>query len=993
MANFWDKDAVVQDNVPPEGTGVPAERQNKGTPFWEMDPVAEREPVKKDFNRVSLSEFRQQRTGGTPGLPQPTREEIASRRGYETEGAPQDLRSAYLKLPPGARNEISGTMVNSYFEQRGYEGNVPTIFDEDMDVHLFKDPADGKWKPLNNLGMDWEDAKDTMKYILAPTIGAAAAGTGGLFVGSPFLGGTAALLADTAISGGFRADDVQELIDAGLVRPDQLSPGVEGAKESAWGVAGFLLGDVMGRTGRKFLSGVDDIPVATDVNRKLVNDLMERYQAKYGEKMEDLPLDKQMMLVAKTGKERAAAARVQARRESLERASMTQKVMIERREKNKVDILNNLQNFTSLVGRQESTDTFRPSGISMQSMVDSSARLIDNLEAPARAELARYDQALSESYTAADRLVDDILRGNRDPQRLPTEFKGVFDAASENFKANMTTQYKAIDEATSGQKVFDIQPLTDELKELRKLAQQDARFQKWIFGEGTEGLSSKPRVRIGKQPGDVADVSDSELSEIIFGQAFRKDSSGLLLSDSAKREMATDTTFNYEAVNSALLSLRKRIREMPKGTNTDTLAQMKRIEQTLEDVRDQGLRGIDEGLAAKQQALDATYKLGKETLDRSIGRKLADVYLEPRPGMDGMLLPSAFDKLFKGDAGAQSVRDIRTLMDMDVVMAGPNNPIDMLGVQDNIRRGLLGQLKSQVTNVGTPGGREARVIKPENFQRFKKEYQDALEFVFTPKELKQMTDATQMERSLQLMERKVQNVKDDIMKFPWGNKEIADDPARLMRTTWPSNKEDMTKFRRSLQLRDAIREQGDPQGLLTDYRSLIAHDMMTKVSKGPDGFDPYALEKYLDTNQELLKEWYTSTGRSGTDMVEGLKAYAEIGKSILEKSGINHLEKDPLLAALNSGARAYVGLFTTPGRILTAVKQIFGGTSMSKEADFILNPSKYIKNQEFYEILDSKPMRALQRAGGHSIMNSIRESEEAEEAEFLPYLTPPDEMD
>jgi len=79
-----------------------------------------------------------------------------------------------------------------------------------------------------------------------------------------------------------------------------------------------------------------------------------------------------------------------------------------------------------------------------------------------------------------------------------------------------------------------------------------------------------------------------------------------------------------------------------------------------------------------------------------------------------------------------------------------------------------------------------------------------------------------------------------------------------------------------------------------------------------------------------------------------------------------------------------VGIFTTPGRILTAGKQILGGTSTAKEADFILNPEKYIKNQEYFDILDSPSFRALMRGGGHSIINSFRQEREAEEAQALP---------
>jgi hypothetical protein len=351
--------------------------------------------------------------------------------------------------------------------------------------------------------------------------------------------------------------------------------------------------------------------------------------------------------------------------------------------------------------------------------------------------------------------------------------------------------------------------------------------------------------------------------------------------------------------------------------------------------------------------------------------------------MDGLLKPSTFDKLFKGDAGAASVRDIRTLMDMDVVMAGPNNPIDMLGVQDNIRRGLLGKLKSEVTEVGAKGSDPTRVITPERFERFQRDYRDAIEFVFTPEQIKQMRDATGMKRMLEQAEAKVSNVKEKVMKFPWGSKEIVDDPAKLMRLTWPTTREDTTKIMRSRQLRETLREQGDPEGLLTDYRKLIAHDMMSRVTDKSGSINPYKLNDYLNSHQELLAEWYTSrgAGKSGMDMVNNMKAYADIGRAIMEDSHIAYADKDWLLQALNSASRAYVGIFTTPGRILTAVKQAAGGASTSKEADFILNPQKYLKNQEYYEIMDSPQFRALQRAGGHAIINSYREGREAEEAQ------------
>lgn len=910
---------------------------------------------------------------------------MSRRRGIEQGGAPTDLKAAYMKLPPDTRNQLADYMVNSFYQQQGIDEQVSVSFDQSLGTHIFKDPRDGKWKPLNDLGMDWQDAKDIMKYSVGPAVGAMAGAAGGMATGSPFLAATAALLADTTIAGGFRASDVEDLINEGLIPPGALSPGGEGAKESMWALGGSAVGGAIGQFGRRVIGGVDSIPLAVDVDRKLIDSMLKRYEEQYGDTLPDLPLDKKMALVAKDGsaKEKAAVLRVQSRRETLESSSQTKRVMLERSEKNKEDLRNGLAQFTQTIGVEDNPAVFRSSGVNVDGLLNSQLNIINNLEAPAKAELARYDAAVTAAYQDARKLADDILAGNRDPERLGPDFKGVFDAADKNFRENMKTQYSEIAEQTSGQRVFDIEPLNDELANLRAKMMEDARFRKMILGEDTKGLSPRQDIYIG---GQSDEMTEDDVAEVIFGQAFRKDSSGLLLSDQAKREMAADTNFDYKAINSALLSLRKRIRELPRSAGTDTVSQLSRIEQVLEDVRDAGLREIDPQLAARQTALDTTYKLGKEALDRGIGQKLADQYLAPRPGMDGVLKPSTFRKLFQGDSGAETVRDIRTLMDMDVVMAGPNNPIDMTGVIDNTRRGLLGELKSRVGTYGTKGGEQAPAITPEAFEKFKSEYRDALEFVFPPEQLSKMKNFASMRRAMEKAEADVKAVKERVMDFPWGTDDITEKPALLMARTWPTGKEDTTKIMRNRQLRQAMRDQGDPPGLINDYRRLIAHDMMTKVSDSAGNIDPYKLDQYLTRNQELLSEWYTSAGeasRSGTEMVNGMKAYADIGKAIMEKASLTHADKDQFLQALNSVSRAYVGIFTTPGRILTAAKQMVGGASTSKEADFILNPEKYIKNQEFYEVLDSPSFRALNRAGGHTIINGFREEREAEEAQFL----------
>lgn len=142
---------------------------------------------------------------------------------------------------------------------------------------------------------------------------------------------------------------------------------------------------------------------------------------------------------------------------------------------------------------------------------------------------------------------------------------------------------------------------------------------------------------------------------------------------------------------------------------------------------------------------------------------------------------------------------------------------------------------------------------------------------------------TGLRRVLEKAEADNKAVREKISQMPWGSKELANDPAQLIRKTW-GPADDPTKLKRSRQLRQALREQGDPDGLITDYRKLIAHDMMSNVTDKNTGMvDPFKLDQYLNRHQELLTEWYTSPKdrKSGLDLVDGMKSYAEIGKSLL----------------------------------------------------------------------------------------------------------------
>lgn len=915
----------------------------------------------------------------------------ARRKGvmYSAGGETVDtLQNYYMKLPPDARDELAPVLVNRYFNRGKDQNNqhyVDVQYDKDLRTHIFKDPADGKWKPLNDLNLDMEDITDFGKYVVAPALGGFAAGAGGLLTGSPFVAGVAAVGGDAATAGAIRAYDVNQLLEEELIPAGSLSPTREGAAEATWSVAGSAVGGAGGKLGRKLIGGVDDLP-GPDLDRKMVNDLLVRFDEEYGDKMPNLTLDQKMVLVAKTAQEKTAAQRVVSRRESLMRDAQVSDEIIERNQENMMLLQDRLNGFMTNVGTKETPATFRDSGLSAKEVAQASENIIRGVEKPVLDRMAAYDQSVTEAYQQANQVVDELLAGSRTPEFMPGDTFNVFQDADKAFRERMTKEYGAIGEQVRGKKAFDIKPVRTQLENLRKRLQQDAKFRRFILGENTSGFTQNPQIRVGG-PGGEEDLASQDMAEVMFGDIFTKNTSGILLSSNAKREMAKDTIYDYEAVNSALLQVRQKLRRMNKETaDPTTMEAMVKLEDTLRQVRDDGLQSLDPALAQTQTALDKTYRIGKDALDRGLLKRMKDFVVVNGPDGESYYNPTAFDKLFKGDAGAKTVSELKWLESEDILTANPEVPINTLNLQQRVREGLQGKLREMTKTVSEPGRPDTTVLPPEQWDRFKKQYGHALELVFEPGEIAKMKNATSLRNALQSREADLNKIKTEVMDFPWGDRSIANDPTKLFRETWNISRKnqpvDATTLRKNQQLRDLVRKNGDNPDMLNDYRKLIANDIMSATSEGGQ-IDPRKLNDYLDRNQELLESWYTSSreNKSGMDLVRNLKAYAQMGTKLKESGVLNFNDKNRGLEALNSIARAYVGVFTKAGRVLTAVKQLGGGASAAKERDFILNPRKYLKNQEFYEILNSQEFRALQRGGGHQYMMMLRQEDMEEQAE------------
>jgi hypothetical protein len=126
---------------------------------------------------------------------------------------------------------------------------------------------------------------------------------------------------------------------------------------------------------------------------------------------------------------------------------------------------------------------------------------------------------------------------------------------------------------------------------------------------------------------------------------------------------------------------------------------------------------------------------------------------------------------------------------------------------------------------------------------------------------------------------------------------------------------------------------------MDSYKAYIFKDMMDntqiKGTLNQDVFSGTKLQKYLDDHGDAMEIWFGKKFKKQlTDITAKIKPYDNMGAAKL--SDEDHF----ILNSINSLARAYVGLFTTPGRVLTAVKTIYGGNAARKQLKLLSDPDK-----------------------------------------------------
>ena len=262
------------------------------------------------------------------------------------------------------------------------------------------------------------------------------------------------------------------------------------------------------------------------------------------------------------------------------------------------------------------------------------------------------------------------------------------------------------------------------------------------------------------------------------------------------------------------------------------------------------------------------------------------------------------------------------------VLLDPENITGLESLKAGLREEFLNKVTIQKDGVLQPRS-------PVAYQNFMNRNGNILQKFFTEDEMANFSSAESFINNFRKEQLALAKTRDQIAGST-NLRPIADNlnkPELIFSQTWKPGEITATR-----ELYDAVTTHGS-QELIDSYKANIFKDFIQKTEiagvGGKKSFSGDRIENYLDSHGDALRVWF------GNDFVKQL---GDIGQRIkpFDNVGIAKLSEEDafILNSLNSLARAYVGLFTTPGRVLTAVKTIYGGKAQRRQLDLLANPDK-----------------------------------------------------
>ena len=264
-----------------------------------------------------------------------------------------------------------------------------------------------------------------------------------------------------------------------------------------------------------------------------------------------------------------------------------------------------------------------------------------------------------------------------------------------------------------------------------------------------------------------------------------------------------------------------------------------------------------------------------------------------------------------------------------------NTPEGLIGLEA-IRSAIKGMYKNRMTDAAG----DVKPLTNSQHNAFMNKYGDAMEEWLDPADFIKFKNSASASKQVLKDIKSLEKTRAEIAKFPWGSEALLSKPEDLFKMTFRVGEVTPSK-----ELRKAINGLGKEQkeSFINLYRGMIYKDLIDKTSevtklagdKVSIDLDPKKVIEYLDGHSDAMAEWY------GKDFVKGLNGWADHIRA-LKPRGTASLDPlgDVKMKSAMDVIRAYVGIFTRPGRIVTALLRFKKAGKERKVIDALLNPEK-----------------------------------------------------
>tara|TARA_R100000656_G_scaffold14689_1_gene14515 strand:+ start:1678 stop:4863 length:3186 start_codon:yes stop_codon:yes gene_type:complete len=286
-----------------------------------------------------------------------------------------------------------------------------------------------------------------------------------------------------------------------------------------------------------------------------------------------------------------------------------------------------------------------------------------------------------------------------------------------------------------------------------------------------------------------------------------------------------------------------------------------------------------------------------------------------------------------------------------------SSPAGLEGLEA-IRSTVKGLYRREMRQAGTD---DLRPLTDTQHDSFMKAYGDAMKEWLDPADFKKFQNAASAGKYVQAQIAGLEKSRKALAQYPWGSEALLDQPEELFELTFRGNRVTYSK-----NLKEALDklEPSMRDDYINMYKGMIYRDFVKKssdITKRAGGktsieLDPRKVVKYLDEHGDQMAVWY------GDNFAKGLNAWGDHLRALLPKGkSAVQITGDPKLKAGLDIVRAYVGIFTRPGRVITAALRLGKAGKEKAVIDALLNPGKLKTINQVDRFLSNPVTRAIVR--------------------------------